>query len=82
VKVVTLYGRPDCHLCDEAREELVELRRRGAAFELAEVDIEGDEELHRELLEKIPVIEVDGQRVSELFLDPDAVLASLDTLSG
>jgi hypothetical protein len=82
VKVVTLYGRPDCHLCDEAREGLLELRGRGAAFELVEVDIEGDEELHRELLEKIPVVEVDGRRVSELFLDPDAVLASLDTLSG
>ena len=81
MRVVTLYGRPECHLCDEAREGLLELRRRGADSELVEVDIEGDDELHARLLESIPVVEVDGRRVSELFLDPDAVLASLDTLS-
>ena len=81
MKVVTLYGRPDCHLCDEAREGLLELRRRGARFELVEVDIEGDDELHARLLESIPVVEVDGERASELFFDPDAVLARLDTLS-
>jgi hypothetical protein len=81
LKVVTLYGRADCHLCDEAREGLLELRRRVACFELVEVDIEGDDELHARLLESIPVVEVEGERVSELFLDPDAVLASLGTLS-
>ncbi len=30
-----LYSRPDCHLCDEAREKLAEM---GIAFD--EVDIE------------------------------------------
>jgi len=32
--VITLYGRPGCHLCDEARAALDGLRRDGAAFEL------------------------------------------------
>lgn len=81
MSVVTLYGRDGCHLCDEARKGLIALRRRGADFELREVDIESDERLHRDLLELIPVIEVDGVRVSELFFEEDAVLASLDTLS-
>jgi glutaredoxin len=79
--VVTLYGRPGCHLCDEARDELLDLHRRGARFELVEVDIEGDEDLHRRMLESIPVVEIDGERVSELIFDPDAFLARLDTLS-
>ena len=78
--VVRLYGRPDCHLCEEAREGLLALRRSGADFELREVDIETDERLHRELLERIPVVEVDGARVSELVLDADAVRARLATL--
>ena len=77
--VVTLFGRDGCHLCDEAREGLEKLRSDGARFELREVDIELDERLHRELLERIPVVEVDGVRVSELWLDPDAVLARVDT---
>ena len=81
MSVVTLYGRDGCHLCDEARRELLALRDGGADFELHEVDIEADERLHRELLERIPVIDVDGVRACELFLDADAVLAALDTLS-
>jgi glutaredoxin len=81
VSVVTLYGRPGCHLCDEARSGLLRLSRDGVAFELREVDIEGDDRLHRELLELIPVVEVDGHRACELFLDADAVLAHLGTLS-
>ena len=77
--VVTLYGRPGCHLCDEARVGLEEMLLAGLSFELREVDIEGDEELHRRLLELIPAIDVNGTRVSELIFEPDAVLARLDT---
>ncbi len=80
-QVVTLFGRPGCHLCEEARSGLLALRRRGARFELREIDIERDEELHRRLLESIPVIEVDGEPACALYLDEDAVLARLDTLS-
>jgi glutathione S-transferase len=80
-RTVRLYGRPDCHLCDEARHRLLGLRSDGLDFELEEIDIETDEELHRTFLERIPVIEVDGQIVSELFLDPGALRARLATLS-
>ncbi len=77
--VVTLYSRPGCHLCDEAREGLRRLLGDGARFELREVDIEGDDELHRQMLELIPVIDVNGVRVGELIFEPDAVLARVDT---
>ncbi len=78
-EVVTLYGRPGCHLCDEARAGLEEMRAAGARFELREVDIEGDPDLHREMLELIPVIEVNGERVSELLFEPDLVRSRLVT---
>jgi glutaredoxin len=74
---VVLYGRPDCHLCDEARAGLERLRAEGLAFELDEVDIETDEELHPRFLERIPVVEFEGEIVSELFLDADALTARL-----
>ena len=80
-RVVTLYGRPGCHLCDEAREGLERLRADGHGFELVEVDIEADERLHREMLERIPVVEVDGALACELLFEPSAVLALLCTLS-
>ena len=37
-QVVTLYGRNGCHLCEEARVRLEEMRRGGAGFTLVEVD--------------------------------------------
>jgi hypothetical protein len=78
--VVTMYGRADCHLCDEARDALLALRANGRAFELLEVDIEADERLLGAYLERIPVVEIEGEVVSELLLDEDAVRARLDTV--
>jgi len=53
----------------------------GLPFELEEVNIESDEELHARFLERIPVVELDGVIVSELWLDVDGLRARLDTLS-
>jgi glutaredoxin len=78
---VRLYARPDCHLCDEARAGLDSLRSDGLEFELDEVDIDSDDELLRRFLERIPVVELDGEIVSELWLDPDVIRARLGTLS-
>ena len=75
--VVVLYGRPDCPLCDEARDALLALRAEGKRFELRERNIEEDEGLLREHLERIPVIEVDGTEVSQLAVDPVALRAAL-----
>ena len=81
--IVTLYGRPGCHLCDQARELLAGLRAGGDGprFELREVDIDCDERLLREMLELIPVVEVEGVRVSTLLPDPGAVINRLDTVA-
>ena len=78
---VVLYARPDCHLCDEARAGLEAMLADGLPFELEEVNIESDEELHARFLERIPVVELDGEIVSELWLDVDGLRARLDTLS-
>ena len=52
----------------------------GYRFALHEVDIESEELLLRRMLEKIPVVEIDGVVVSELLLDEAAVRARLDTV--
>jgi glutaredoxin len=80
--LVKLYARPDCHLCDEARAGLEWLRSDGLDFELEEVDINSDESLLKRYVERIPVVEVNGEIVSELWLDTDGLRARLDTLSG
>ena len=63
---VTLYGRDGCHLCDDARAVL---ERVGEPFD--EVDIETDDALHRRLLERIPVVAVDGHERFDHFVDED-----------
>jgi glutaredoxin len=65
---VTLYGRPDCHLCDEARAVLLRVRRE-IPFDLDERDIESDDDLFRRYLERIPVVAIDGAEAFELFVD-------------
>jgi hypothetical protein len=80
--VVTLYGRPDCHLCDQARAAILELREELGGLELREVDIDRDERLLATYLERIPVVEVDGEVVSELRLDPHDLRQRLHTVGG
>jgi hypothetical protein len=78
--VVTLYTRPGCHLCDEAREAILALREELPSFELSEVNSEQDDGLLARYLERIPVVAVDGEVVSELELKLDLLRASLDTV--
>ena len=73
---VTLYGRPGCHLCDDAREVLERIRRT-EPFELEEVDIEADDDLLRRYLERIPVIALDGRELFDFFVDEPALRAAL-----
>jgi c-di-GMP-related signal transduction protein len=77
---VVLYSRPGCHLCAEALTAIVSLRGEGYLFELREIDIDSDELLLHRMLERIPVVEVDGETVSELVLDEEALRARLDTV--
>ena len=78
--LVTLYSRPGCHLCDEARAAIRALGAELGGLRLQEVNIDDDERLFLRYLERIPVVEVGGAIVSELVLDVDALRASLDTL--
>lgn len=70
--IVTLYGRPGCHLCEEAREALLRVQA-SAPFELDEIDIETDDELHKRYLERIPVITLDGEHLFDYEVDEQAL---------
>jgi glutaredoxin len=81
VTEVVVYSRPGCHLCEKALAGIVALHSEGYRFELREVDIESDELLLRVHLERIPVVEVDGEVVSELLLDEARLRARLDIVN-
>jgi glutaredoxin len=65
---VVIYGRPGCHLCDQALT-VIERVRAQVPFELRQIDIESDDALFKRYLERIPVIEVNGRLEFELFVD-------------
>jgi len=68
VNVLTLYSKPDCHLCVEARVALDKLAPE-LGFELSEVDITTDEALHRAYFERIPVVALGEQELFKYFVD-------------
>jgi glutaredoxin len=61
---LVLYGRPDCHLCDDARAVLT---RIGVDF--TEIDIDSDDDLFKRYLERIPVVVLDGEELYDFFVD-------------
>ena len=77
---VTLYGKPGCHLCEEALE-VVRSVRLERDFELNEVDVTLDPGLNREYGERIPVVAVDGEDAFEYFVDRQGLQDRLDRVT-
>ena len=75
--VVTLYGKPDCHLCEDARA-VVERVRAEHPFDLREVDVSLDPVLHREYGERIPVLALDGEELFDFFVEEAVLVERLD----
>ncbi len=73
---VLMYSRPRCHLCDEARIEILRVRET-VPFDLDEISIEGDEDLEREYGIRIPVVLVDGEELFEYRVDADEFRSAL-----
>ncbi|MFC4912130.1 glutaredoxin family protein [Actinomadura gamaensis] len=74
--VVTMLGKPGCHLCDDARAVIERVvADEGVRFE--ERDITLDEELQREYWEQIPVTLVDGVQVDFWRVDEARLRAAI-----
>jgi glutaredoxin len=70
--MITLYSKPDCHLCAEALARLQALRAE-LGFDLEEQDITLDDALQRSYFERIPVVALEGEELFDYFVD-EAVL--------
>ena len=76
---VVLYTRPGCHLCDDALAVLERVRAE-LPFALEARDIERDDDLLRRYLERIPVVELDGEELFEFFIDEGELRRRLGTV--
>ncbi len=73
---VRLYGRPGCHLCDEARVVVASVcAELGEDFE--EISIDDDPALVARFGEEVPVTFVDGRQHDFWRVDPARLRAAL-----
>jgi glutaredoxin len=78
VATITLFGKPGCHLCEEARAT-VERVRAEHPFELVEIDVSLDARLQRRYGERIPVLALDGEELFELHVEADELARRLQS---
>jgi glutaredoxin len=75
---ITVYSKPDCHLCVQAMDVLRELQNE-LAFALEERDITIDDALHRMYFERIPVVVLDGEELCEFHVSEALVRERLES---
>jgi hypothetical protein len=77
VPTITIYGKPGCHLCEEARASVrrVTITR---AVRIEEVDITLDPGLYARYGERIPVVALDGEELFDFEVDEDVLNRRLD----
>ena len=67
MKIVTIYERPGCHLCDEAKQVVADVARR-RRFKLECRNILDDLTIYEQYKLCIPVIHVNGVEIARFRL--------------
>ena len=65
---VVLYGRADCHLCDEMHAVVADVRRE-VPFELETIDVDEDPALAAAYGLEVPVLMIDGRKAFKYRVD-------------
>lgn len=73
VRVLTVYSRTYCHLCDDMIAALRNLQGR-FVFEIKVVDVDSDAALEARYGELVPLLESEGLELCHYFLDEVAVI--------
>jgi len=75
-RLVTVYSRKGCHLCEIVKESLVKLHRRGG-FEWYDVDVDSDPELRRQYNDQVPVVFINGRKAFKYRMDEQEFLRKI-----
>ncbi|HEY4269031.1 MAG TPA: glutaredoxin family protein [Galbitalea sp.] len=74
---VTLLSRPDCHLCDDAREIVEAVVAANPRATLTELSITEDPALAERYAEEIPVVMINGRVHNIWRVNPERLTAAL-----
>lgn len=77
MRQLTLVTRTGCHLCDDARIQLEQLRAE-QSFELREVSVDEHPELRSKYSDHVPVVMLDGAVIAFWTVDTAQVKAALE----
>jgi hypothetical protein len=75
---LTLVGKPDCHLCDDARAVVAEVLAGRPDVELVERSILDEPELHDRFWDEIPVVLVNDRVHTIWKVDADRLRAAIE----
>ena len=75
--VLTLIGKPGCHLCDDARGVVDRVLAEFPDVSFEELSILDDEELSRAYSDEIPVVMIDGRVHTIWRVDADRLRKAL-----
>ncbi|HEX8874524.1 MAG TPA: glutaredoxin family protein [Nitrosospira sp.] len=69
---LTIYGREDCHLCQDMITALQKLQPQlGFHFEI--VDVDSDDSLKLRYGERVPVLMAGGEEICHYYFNPAAL---------
>ncbi|TQR19953.1 glutaredoxin family protein [Psychrobacillus vulpis] len=74
--IVHFYTRPGCHLCEDARL-MLKLVQEDISFEIKEINIEENDELHEKYMLMIPVVELENNIIQYGQIDYATILDAL-----
>ncbi|CAN5329239.1 hypothetical protein BH09ACT5_BH09ACT5_08640 [soil metagenome] len=74
---LTLIGKPDCHLCDDARAVIHSVIDGRDDVSLDELSIHDDAELNAKYWDEIPVLMIDGRVHAIWRLDAERLRSAL-----
>lgn len=69
-RILTLYTRPGCHLCDEMKAKLAPIAARHR-FAVRERNIDEDSVLRQQFNDEIPVLFLGEKKIAKYFVDPE-----------
>ena len=67
---IRIYSKPDCHLCDEAKETIQRVTKR-LPIEIEVINIEKDAKLLNQYRYDIPVIFLDDRKIFKHRVDEE-----------
>jgi glutaredoxin len=74
VRVLTIYSKPGCHLCDDMKALVARVAKPLAGkVTVNEVDISGNANLEAQYALEIPVLLVDGKKAAKYRITEEAL---------